>query len=93
MKTFIVTLKISLLLTLAGCAATPLTENPNAGYFLVSTGGVSGVVQMISGGIRYCKVTQSNLGSTEFNVDISYDGDVCLVEAHSNDKTTEVLTD
>jgi len=84
---------VLILLLLAGCAATPLNEDPKAGYFLVSTGGVSGVVQMISGGIRYCKVTQSNLGSTEFNVIVKYDGEACLVEAQSNDKDSAILTD
>jgi len=82
-----------LLLLLTGCAATPLTDNPDAGYFLVSKGGVSGVVQMISGGVQYCKVTQSNLGSTTFNVSVKYDGDTCLVEATSSDKTTAILVD
>lgn len=48
---------------------------------------------MISGGIRYCKVTQSNLGNTEFNVIVKYDGEACLVEAQSNDKDSAILTD
>jgi len=89
----VIRLSFLLLLFLSGCATTGLVENPDAGYFLVSKGGVSGVVQMLSGGINYCKVTQSNLGNTAFNVSVKYDGDICLVEAQSSDKTTAILVD
>jgi hypothetical protein len=54
-------------------------------YFLVSKGGVSGIVHAISGGVQYCKVTQANLGATDFEVNVQWDGEVCNVNATTKD--------
>jgi hypothetical protein len=66
-------------LLLTGCATQG--DNPNASYFMVSQGEMSLVYRMFVGGVDYCKVTQYNLGGTEFVADVKYDGDTCTVEA------------
>lgn len=69
---------------LTGCATQG--DNPNASYFMVSQGEVSLVYRMFFGGVDYCKVTQYNLGGTEFIVDMKYDGEDCRVEASASDE-------
>ena len=64
---------------LSGCATQG--DNPNASYFMVSQGDVSLIYKLFAGGVDYCKVTQYNLGSTEFIAEVKYDGDACIVEA------------
>lgn len=73
-----------LVLLLTGCATGG--DNPNASYFMVSQGDVSLLYKIFAGGVEYCKVTQYNLGSTEFVVDMNYDGKTCVVEASASDK-------
>jgi hypothetical protein len=73
-----------LFVTLTGCATQG--DNPNASYFLVSKGEASFLYRMFMGGVDYCKVTQYNLGSTEFVIDVKYDGEDCKVEASAADE-------
>lgn len=71
-----------LLPLLSSCAATGVNDNPDgSAFFLVSKGGVSSIYKMIAGGVDYCKVTQNNLGGTQYTVLVSFDGDKCVVEA------------
>lgn len=76
------------LLLLGGCAATTRTggDDPNSSYFLISHGGASGISRIISGGVEYCKITQKNLGTTDFDVSVTYEDGKCKVEALSSDK-------
>jgi hypothetical protein len=78
---------ILLTLLLAGCATSG--DNPREAYFMVSKGEASLLYRAFVGGIDYCKVTQYNLGNTEFIAEVQYDGETCTVEATANDLSTD----
>jgi hypothetical protein len=78
---------VILTLLLAGCATSG--SNSREAYFMISKGEASLLYRAFVGGIDYCKVTQYNLGSTEFIAEVKYDGDSCIVEAAANDVSTD----
>lgn len=80
-------LAIAFVALLSGCAIQGANENPEqAAFFMVSRGKVSIIHQLLSGGVDYCKVTQYNLGKTDFEADVDYDGKSCKVKAKASDK-------
>lgn len=80
------------LLLLNGCAATSYTggESEDSSYFLISEGGANGITKIVTGDVRYCKITQNNLAGTDFDVSVEYFDGKCKVEAISSDKDSEV---
>lgn len=80
------------LLLLNGCAATSYTGagNEDSAYFLISEGGANGITKLVTGDVRYCKITQNNLAGTDFDVNVEYFDGKCKVEAISSDKDSEV---
>lgn len=66
---------------LTGCGTTRLSDDPDASYFLISQGGTNLLSSVLGGSVKFCKVTQSNLGESDYVVDVKYDGDECIVEA------------
>lgn len=77
---------------LSACAATSYTGggNEDSAYFLISEGGANGITKIVTGDVRYCKITQNNLAGTEFDVSVEYFDGKCKVEAISSDKDSEV---
>jgi hypothetical protein len=65
---------------LTACGTTGLTgDQSKSAYLLVSQGDAGGLWGVLTGKVRYCKVTANNLGSTEFVAEIRYDGNGCEV--------------
>jgi len=69
---------------IVGCATRTGTDD--ASYFMISRGEASWFRKLLSTGIDYCKVTQSNLSGSSYAVDLKYDGDTCSVEATATDE-------
>lgn len=81
---------LAALILLTGCAIQGADDNPEkAAFFMVSRGDVGWIYKLISGGVDYCKVTQYNLGSTDFEATVDYDGKTCEVTATASDKGAE----
>lgn len=77
----------ALAVSLAGCGT--IRDDDDASYFMVSTGRADGLAAMFTGEVEYCKVTQSNLGDSEYAVSVDFDGTDCTVEAIANDKAAK----
>ena len=70
---------------LSGCGTINSFDEPNeTSFFLVSTGGASLLYKAFVGEVKYCKVTQHNLGSSEYIAEVKYNGEQCVVEAMAN---------
>lgn len=69
----------------SGCATQGADTNPErASYFLVSQGKVSIIHRLLTGGVDYCKVTQYNLGASDYSATVTYDGKRCTVTGAVN---------
>lgn len=81
-------LSITLLsLCLAGCGTSASQQYPEeTSFFMVSVGEASLLYKIFGGGLKYCKVTQHNLDRTDFQGDVQWDGDECVVDISAEDK-------
>lgn len=74
-------------LLLAGCGSTASVDSPeDAAFFLISHGKANGVMSVLGGGVSYCKVTQYNVGGSDYLVDVQYDGNKCEVQGTAGAK-------
>jgi len=70
---------------LAGCGSINSFDKPDeTSFFLVSTGGASLIYSALVGEVKYCKVTQHNLGKSEYIAEVTFDGKNCAAEAAAN---------
>jgi len=80
-----VTSALAFLMSAPGCGSTAMMDEPERGsFFLVSQGEASLIYKILGGGVSYCKVTQYNLGGSEYDVSVSWDGDRCVVDGVAN---------
>ena len=66
---------------LAGCAHEGATKHPEkAGFILVSEGEANGIAATLGAKGKFCKITQYNLGGSDFVINVRYDSNGCVVD-------------